>query len=175
LPHPPAPWRQTLLSYPYTAVGPTVYGAFEESAIGRSFDVGNRQIYGGFVGWTFAPSSIGDVQVANARLEQSRLQRTQIEQAVKADVVRARMLVHTAKARVSAAHRGVVAAEESLVLSQDRFKHGAGLELEVIEAQESLTAARTALVDAIVEYNVAQVALLHAIGDVSAATLGVGP
>ena len=157
------------------ALGPTVYGAFEESGIGRSFDVGNRQIYGGFVGWTFAPSSIGDVQIASARLEQAHLQRTQIEQAVKADVVQARTFMLTANARVTAARRGVVAAEESLALSQDRFKHGAGLELEVIEAQESLTAARTALVDAIVAYNVAQVALLRAIGDVSVATLGAGP
>ena len=32
--------------------------------------IGNRQIYGGLVGWTFARSSIGDVQVARARLEQ---------------------------------------------------------------------------------------------------------
>lgn len=153
------------------AFGPTVYGAFEESGIGRSFAVGNRQIYGGFVGWTFAPSSVGDLQVASSRLEQAHMQRTQVEQAVKADVVQARTLMLTANARVTAARRGVVAAEESLSLSQDRFKHGAGLELEVIEAQESLTAARTALVDAIVEYNVAQVRLLQAIGDVSAATL----
>lgn len=157
------------------ALGPTVYGAFEESGIGRSFDVGNRQIYGGFVGWTFSASSVGDVRVASARREQAHLQRTQVEQAVKADVVQARTLMLTAKARASAARRGVVAAEESLSLSQDRFKHGAGLELEVIEAQESLTAARTALVDAIVAYNVAQVALLHAIGDVSTAALTAGP
>jgi outer membrane protein TolC len=157
------------------ALGPTVYGAFEESSIGRSFDVGNRQIYGGFVGWSFVPSSIGDVQVANARLEQAHLQRTQIEQAVTADVVQARALMLTANARVSAARRGLVAAEESLALSQDRFKHGAGLELEVIEAQESLTVARTALVDAIIAYNVAQVGLLRAIGEVSAATLTAGP
>jgi len=157
------------------ALGPTVYGAFEESGIGTSFDVGNRQIYGGFVGWTFSASSVGDVQVASARREQAHLQRTQKEQAVKAAVVQARTLRLTAKARVSAARRGVVAAEESLSLSQDRFQHGAGLELEVLEAQESLTAAQTAVVDAIVAYNVALVALLHATGGVSAATLGAGP
>jgi outer membrane protein TolC len=157
------------------AVGPTVYGAFEESGIGRNFDVGNRQIYGGFVGWTFAPSSVGDVQVAGARLEQAHLQRMQVEQAVKADVVQTRTLMLTANARVSAARCGVVAAEESRSLSQDRFKHGAGLELEVIEAQESLTAARTALVDAIVAYNAAQVRLLRAIGDLSLTVLTASP
>ncbi|MFI5398766.1 MAG: TolC family protein [Candidatus Binatia bacterium] len=157
------------------ALGPTVYGAFEESGIGRSFDVGNRQIYGGFVGWTFTPSSIGDLQVASARLEQTHLQRTQIEQAVKADVVQAHTSMLTAKARVGAAQGGLVAAEESLSLSQDRFKNGAGLELEVIEAQGALTAARTALVDAIVDYDAAQVELLRAIGDVSVPTLAATP
>jgi len=91
----------------WKAIGPTAYGAFEESAIGRSFDVGNRQIYGGFVGWTLTPGSIGDMKVATARVEQAQLQRSQFVQAVKAEVVQARALIITANERVSAGHRGV--------------------------------------------------------------------
>jgi hypothetical protein len=127
------------------------------------------------VGWTFASSSVGDIQVATARLEQVHLQRSQVEQAVKADVGQGTHVdVDRQRARARRAPRCRCC--RAVALAQPGpFKNGAGLELEVIEAQESLTAARTALVDAIVAYNVAQVGLLRAIGAVSAATLRAGP
>ncbi|MFQ5664866.1 MAG: TolC family protein [Candidatus Binatia bacterium] len=159
----------------WKALGPSAYGAVEESGIGRSFAVGNRQIYEGFVGWTLTPSSVGETRAAAARLEQTQLHQDQLKQAIRAEVVRARDLVFTAKLRISAGRRGVAAAQQSLTLSQDRFTGGAGLELEVIEAQEALTTARTALVQAIAQYNAAQVRLIRAVGDVSVATLTAFP
>lgn len=155
----------------WKALGPELYGTVEESAIGRSFDVNNRQVYGGFVGWTLAPSLFADARIAEVRADQAGLRRDQFEQALKAEVVRARDAAITAKERISAAAHGVGAAEQSLTLSKERIKGGAGLQLEALEAQEALVAARTALVESIIGYNVSQVRLLQAIGDVSAVTL----
>ncbi len=155
----------------WRALGPELYGTVEESAIGRSFDVNNRQVYGGFAGWTLAPSSLADARMAEARAVQAGLRRDQLAQAVKAEVVRARDAATTAKERLGAAARTVSAAKQSLALSEDRIKGGVGLQLEAIEAQEALVAARTALVESIIDYNVSQVRLLRAIGNVSVAAL----
>lgn len=156
----------------WKAVGPEVYGAVEESAIRRSFDVNNRTIYGGFIGWTLAASSFADTQIAAARARQAGLDRDQVEQAIQAEVARARDAVMTARQRMAAARRGVAAAEQSLALSEDRIKGGVGLQLEALESQEALAAARIALADSIVGYNVSQVRLLPALGGVSLAALG---
>jgi outer membrane protein TolC len=159
----------------WKALGPKVVGTVEESAIGRSFDLGNRQIYSGFIGWTLSPSSIGEIQAAGARLDQTKIQAERVRESVKAEVIQARETVLTAQEQIEAAHRGVQAAEASLALSQVRLEGGVGLTLEVLEAQEALTTTRTALVGAIVQYNTAQASLLRAIGAMSVTALGGAP
>jgi outer membrane protein TolC len=159
----------------WKALGPKVVGAVEESAIGRSFDLGNRQIYGGFIGWTLSPSSIGEIQAARARVDQTKIQAERVVESVKAEVIQAREAVLTAQEQIEAAHHGVQAAEASLVLSQVRLEGGVGLTLEVLEAQEALTTARTALVSAIAQYNKAQADLLRATGEMSVTALGGAP
>ncbi len=149
----------------WAALGPEVFGTFEESAIGRSLDVNNRQIYGGLIGWTFSPSSIGELRAASARAERVRLERQRVEQRIVSELVKTRDRVLAAQGRISAARRGVRAAEQSLKLSRDRFRSGVGLALDVLEAQEALTGARTELVAALVDCNVAQVRLLFALGE----------
>jgi outer membrane protein TolC len=158
------------------ALGPRVYGAVEESAIGDSLsDLGNREIYGGFVGFRLSPASIGRVQAARARLDQARLQAERREQQVGAEVIGAREQVLTAREKVEAALRGLRAAEAAFELSQVRFTGGVGLGLEVLDAQAALTEARSTLVGAIVVYDMAQVALLRAIGGVTPAALLARP
>lgn len=159
----------------WKALGPKLVGTVEESAIGRSFDLGNRQIYSGFIGWTLSPSSIGEVQAAEARLDRTKIQADRVRESVKAEVIQARETVLTAQEQIEAAHRGVQAAEASLALSQVRLEGGVGLTLEVLEAQEALTTARTALVGAIAQYNTAQASLLRAIGAMSVTALGGAP
>ncbi len=154
------------------AVGPSLYGAFEESAIGRSLgDLGERKIYGGFVGFRLSPASIGHVQAASARVEQARLREERLRQQVAADVIASRDEVLTAEERIGSAERGLRAAEVALELSQVRFKGGVGIGLEVLDAQAALSESRTNLVTAIVAYDIAEVGLLRALGDVSVATL----
>jgi len=159
----------------WKALGPKVIGSVEESAIGRSFDLGNRQIYSGVLGWTLSPSSIGEIQAATARLEQAKIQAERVFETVKAEVIHARETVLTAQEQIEAAYRGVQAAEASLTLSQVRFEGGVGLALEVLQAQEALTTARTALVSAIAQYNKEEAGLLRAIGEMAVTALGGTP
>ncbi len=157
------------------ALGPTVFGSFEESAIGRSTgDLDNRQIYGGFIGLTLSPSSIGRVQAADARVEQARLAQTRVERRIAVEVISARDDVLTAQEQIAAAMRGLRAAEAALDLSQVRFKGGVGIGLEVLDAEAALSEARTNLVTAILAYDTSEIALLHAVGSVSASSLLAG-
>ena len=158
----------------WKALGPKVAGSVEESAIGRSFDLGSRHSYGGFVGWTLYPSSFGEIQAAAARLDQAKIQAERALQTVQAEVIQARETALAAQEQIEAALRGEQAAAASLVLSQIRFEGGVGLALEVLEAQEALTTARTALVSAIERYNKAQMGLLRAIGGISVPVLTAG-
>lgn len=154
------------------AVGPNVYGSFEESAIGtRVGDLGNRQIYGGFVGFRLSPASIGRVQAAAARVEHARLDAERLEQEVVADVIAARERVLSEEEQMEAALRGVGAAEAAHGLTEVRYRGGAGVGLEVLDAQAALTESRTNLVTSIVAYDGAQVALLRAMGAVSVPAL----
>jgi outer membrane protein TolC len=79
--------------------------------------------------------------------------------------------VLAAQERIPAVRRGLEAAGQSLRLSRDRFEGGVGLDLEVLEAQEALTDTRTAVIGAVVDYDVAQLRLILALGDVTAERL----
>lgn len=159
----------------WKALGPKVVGTVQESAIGRSIgDLDNQQFYGGFVGFSFSPATLGEIQSAGARIEQADLQRVRVRQDVAADVVRASAALESARERLAAAFPGLTAADASLELSQSRYADGVGLELEVLEAQQALTGARITLVSAIEETNRAQAALLHATGQISLTVLTGG-
>ncbi|MFN8544490.1 MAG: TolC family protein [Candidatus Binatia bacterium] len=154
------------------AVGPTIAGSVEESAVGeRVSNLGERQIYGGFIGFRLSPASIGQVQAAKARVEQARLAEERLAQQVTGDVIMARESVLTAGEQIEAALGGLRAAEAAFELSQVRFKGGVGIGLEVLDAQAALSEARSNVVTAIVTYDVAQVALLRALGGVSVPAL----
>lgn len=160
----------------WKALGPKVIGTVQESAIGRSIgDLDNQQFYGGFVGFSFSPATLAEIESAGARIEQADLQRVRVRQDVAGEVVRASAALASARERLAAAFPGLTAAEASLELSQSRYADGVGLELEVLEAQQALTGARITLVSAIEETNRAQAALLRATGQISLSALTGAP
>jgi outer membrane protein TolC len=68
--------------------------------------------------------------------------------------------------------KGIMAAQEQLAVAQEayrlafgRFKAGLGINVDVLDAQTALSAARTTVVRAILSFNQAQVRLLNALGD----------
>jgi outer membrane protein TolC len=155
---------------------PVRNGSFEESAIGRSLDdVDNRQSYAGFIGVRLAPAAIGRLEAAAARVEQVRLEVARVDDEITAEVVAAYDQARTAEERIAAAFRGLRAAEATEELSQVRFRGGVGISLEILDAETTLTEARTTLVAAIIGYDAAQVRLLRSLGAVSPAALLAEP
>ena len=70
-----------------------------------------------------------------------------------------------ARDRIPLAADGVRAANDTLRLSEARFKAGTAIALEVIDAQDVLAQSRFNLARAIVDYNSAQARLLAASGE----------
>ena len=151
-----------------TVLAPSIYTNIQENSIA---DTPNNPFYVGSVGLRFSFASLGDAKAAAARLEQARIERQKAEQAIAARLFLARDQVATASEQVEAAVSGLEAAQAAFDLTQTRYKGGVGIELDTLEAEATLVESRISLVAAIVGYNIAQVRLLQAFGDVSAASL----
>jgi len=66
--------------------------------------------------------------------------------------------------RIELAKQGVAAAEKSYTLNQQRIENAQGLPIEVLQSIQALAVARQNYLSAVVDYNVAQFELCHAIG-----------
>lgn len=98
------------------------------------------------------------------RQRQAELQATAVRNQLVAMIHRLRAQVKAAAARVDAGRREVEAAGESMRLVTAQHREGAGLMLQVLDAQAALSRARINLVSAVGSHNVAQYSLLRAIG-----------
>ena len=125
------------------------------------------------VGWKIGPGGLFDLPAINAaaaRLRQTRLRLEGLRVEIARQVVEARARAFAADQAVVSARKGVTAAREALRLSTEKFVKGAGILLEVLDAQSALTLAQTSEVEAIVHSDQAQYRLLHAIGEPLQAT-----
>lgn len=136
---------------------------------GLGLDLGNleeREEYFVGVSWRLGLGLPARQAAAEERLRQSSLTEAVVRDRLSANVVRARVMVHTAKSSLAAARQAVTAAEELLTAMQARYENGAALLLEVLDARGVLSRARTSVLQAIAEHNMAQYALLGALGGV---------
>ena len=99
------------------------------------------------------------------RLATRQRQRTLIEQEVRDSIDQ----LGANWQRILASRRRIVVAERVLVAEQRQFDQGLRTSTEVLEAQTSLGNARSALIQALVDYQIAQVDLAFATGTVLAA------
>ena len=67
---------------------------------------------------------------------------------------------------MEASRKGLDQAEEEFRIVKDRFESGRGIQLEILDAQVSLTRARFNSVSALAEYDSAQAMWLRATGRV---------
>lgn len=102
--------------------------------------------------------------VAESRARQAELEFGNVRGQVEQDVRLALATLRTTVQQVSAANDSVTLAERELQMSRDRFRAGVANNLEVVNAQTSLAAARDAQVAALAQYNAARVNLAAAIG-----------
>ena len=106
----------------------------------------------------------GRIEVAASRERQSEIEIGNIRGQVEEDVRLALSMLRTTAEQVKAADESVALAERELEMARDRFRAGAGDNVEVVTAQSALSDARGAEVTALAQYNAARLNLAAALG-----------
>lgn len=152
----------------WDAFGPEVTMEGTLGGIGKTFStVDDRSTVSGFVGWTLSGSAFGKIKSASARVSANQITQEIVQELVKSKVIKAHEEILLTQEQVITAKKELTAAEQALNLSQTNLRLGTAITLEVLQAIEALTSARTGLAEAITEYNKAQARLLNALGEVS--------
>ena len=109
-------------------------------------------------------SDLGRVNQAKAGLEQVKILRNQVEERIKLEVRRAIFDMEEARERIEAQEENVELARKNLGIAEERYRQGLMSEIELRDAQLSLTQAETDYFQALYDYNVAGAFLDRAIG-----------
>jgi outer membrane protein TolC len=109
----------------------------------------------------------GRIQEQQAQLNEAELQSRDLHDQAEADVRAALLDLTSASQQVDATRERERLAEQEVSQARDRFSAGVAGNADVITASLSLTSARTALVDALTNYQNARVALARAQGAVT--------
>ncbi len=110
-------------------------------------------------------SDLGRVNQAKAGLEQVKILRSQIEERIKLEVRKAVFDMEEARERIEAQEENVELARANLRIAEERYRQGLMSEIELRDAQLSLTQADTDYFQALYDYNVAGAFLDRAIGE----------
>jgi outer membrane protein TolC len=108
----------------------------------------------------------GRIAAATSRQRQAELQLNDLRAQVEQDVRLALQTLTTAAEQVRAAEQALRLAERELQMARDRFRAGLGDNIEVVNAQTALAAARDAQVAALTAHNAARINLASAMGRV---------
>jgi len=109
-------------------------------------------------------SDLGRIKQAKARLEQVRILKSEVEERIKLEVRKAFFDMEEAEERIEAQKENVELAGKNLGIAQERHRQGLMSEIEVRDAQLSLTQAETDYFQALYDYNLASSFLDKAIG-----------
>lgn len=106
----------------------------------------------------------GRVDSATSKLEQKRIRLRDTRHQIEQDVRTSRQTLRTLTQRVHATQSNLELARQELQRSRDRFAHGVGDNIEVVDAQSSLAQARYSRINALAEYTRARINLAAALG-----------
>jgi outer membrane protein len=106
------------------------------------------------------------VKTAKAKLDRATHAEGLVRQQIAKEVNQAALMLRAAETGVEASRKGLEQAEEESRVVKDRFQSGRGIQLEILDAQVSLTRARFNAVAALAEYNGALAMWLKATGRV---------
>ncbi|MFB0527984.1 MAG: TolC family protein, partial [bacterium] len=109
-------------------------------------------------------SDLGRVNQAKAGLEQVKILRSQIEERIKLEVRKAIFDMEEARERIEAQEENVELARKNLRIAEERYRQGLMSEIELRDAELSLTQADTDYFQALYDYNVAGAFLDRAVG-----------
>jgi outer membrane protein TolC len=105
----------------------------------------------------------GDIKVAEASLAQRRAELEDLKSQVEGDVRNASLQVQAATSQFKLAQRNLQVTTETLTLTRQRFDAGVSDNVEVVQAQESLTSAQLDLINSVFAHNLAKLSLARAI------------
>ncbi|MGH7161862.1 MAG: TolC family protein [Planctomycetota bacterium] len=147
---------------------PTVAGEASLGGFGQTFgDLGQSDDYRIGLLWKIGPGGLFDAgrkRGAKSRLAIAELEVARIRAQVAREVLEANAAVLFRASSIDVAAAGVKDAAEALDLYRERLKGGIGLPLEAVLAEEGLARARRDWIQMTVEYDQAQLRLLHALG-----------
>ncbi|MEE8637737.1 MAG: TolC family protein [Candidatus Margulisiibacteriota bacterium] len=120
----------------------------------------------GLVSWTIFDGlkTPNKIREAEANLAEIKAHERRIENRIVADVKRARLYFCAAKLRIKSAQKGVEYAGQNLMLAQEKYRKGVRGNIEFIEAQTSLTKAKTDLLNAEADYELTKAKINLAVG-----------
>lgn len=106
----------------------------------------------------------GDVQLADARLEQSRERLENLRAQIDSDVRTALLNLQSAEQQVNVARSNIDLADQTLAQSRDRFTAGVTDTVEVVQSQQSVASAHEQYISSLYNYNFAKFSLIRALG-----------
>ena len=106
------------------------------------------------------------LKTAKAKLDRAVQGEGLARQQIAKEVNQAALMLGAAEKGVEASRKGLEQAEEDYRIVKERFASGRGIQLEILDAQVSLTRARFNAVSALAEYNTALAMWLRATGRV---------
>jgi outer membrane protein TolC len=106
----------------------------------------------------------GDIQQADARLEQAREKLDNLRGQIEADVRTALLNLQSSAEQVKVAQSNIDLADQTLVQSRDRFSAGVTDTVEVVQSQEAVAAAHEQYISSLYNYNFAKISLIRALG-----------
>ncbi len=106
----------------------------------------------------------GDIQQADARLQQSRERLENLRAQVEADVRTAFLNLQSSADEVKVAESNIALADQTLAQSRDRFSVGVTDSVEVVQSQETVASAHEQYISSLYSYNFAKISLVRALG-----------
>jgi outer membrane protein TolC len=143
------------------------YGGFGGGTGDTIADFNDRADFDAIAVWQIRNLGFGEQaarESACARVQQARLREVQLMDQVAREVIEARARVLARRRRIEIAKAGIESAKASYDRNFERIRGGQGLPIEVLQAIQALDATQRDLVDATVDYNVAQFQLQRALG-----------
>jgi outer membrane protein TolC len=106
----------------------------------------------------------GDIQQADARLEQVRERLDSLGAQIEADVRTALLNLQSSAEQVKVARSNIDLADQTLSQSRDRFTAGVTDTVEVVQSQEAVASAHEQYISSLYKYNFAKISLIRALG-----------
>ena len=141
-------------------------GGGKDEATGNFSDTAD---FAATLSWKVGPGGILDssrVDITKSRLKTAELASEKVRQEIEKEVVDAAVQTESLREQMKSAQRVLQAAEKNLQLNQERKEFAVGAVLEVLQAQQDLAKAKADYLSSVADYNKAQYALVHAIGQI---------